>query len=102
MFNKSALQRISGRGETWMRKMPELSAAKLQLQLKHSQIFRNVHLQIFHKNEMQFTAFNTPTDFTYIVLKATGKFKGLYECEYWCLTGDSADFNAWGSKNAQN
>ena len=34
---------------------------------------------------MQFTAFNTPTDFTYIVLKATGKFKGLYEsdeCEY--------------------
>ena len=82
MFNKSALQRISGRGETWMRKMHELSAAKLQLQLKHSQILRNVHLQIFHKNEMQFTAFSTPTDFTYIVLKATGKFKGLYECEY--------------------
>lgn len=26
---------------------------------------------------MQFTAFSTPTDFTYIVLKATGKFKGL-------------------------
>ena len=51
---------------------------------------------------MQFTAFSTPTDFTYIVLKATGKFKGLYECEYWCLPGDSADFNAWGSKNAQN
>ena len=51
MFNKSALQRISGRGETWMRKMPELSAAKLQLQLKHSQIFRNVHLQIFHKTK---------------------------------------------------
>ena len=49
MFNKSALQRISDRWETWMRKMPELSAAKLQLQLKHSQIFRNVHLQIFRK-----------------------------------------------------
>lgn len=42
---------------------------------------------------MQFTAFSTPTEFTYIRLKATGEL-GLYKCASAGLIVNSADFNA--------
>lgn len=48
--------------------------------------------KFFIENEMQFTAFSTPTDFTYIMLKATGKLKAFMDASTG-LTGDSADFN---------